>query len=208
VPGLDDIGANCEFLFCSSRTQPWWRAIFFCVVRPPLWHSVMHAGGASSRRPPTQEVWGLLCSSQRQRKWEHDVGTNLVRLLKRAQFQRGRCSATACGCCAQLSLPIDRNRSRRKKTYRSLDCVEEKLKPVAWDSSARPEDLPAWRRIGANLISQQRRVERADNVLRTTLPRIARSAPFPPVSRLGVRRCGWPVFLLINTTDSTRDTWI
>jgi hypothetical protein len=43
--------------------------------------------------------------------------------------------------------------------------------------------------------------ERADNVLRTTLPRITGSAPFPPVSSRGVRSCGRPVSLPISTTE-------
>jgi hypothetical protein len=43
-------------------------------------------------------------------------------------------------------------------------------------------------------------------VLRTTLPRITRSAPFPPVSRLGARRCREPVSLPINTTEETHET--
>jgi hypothetical protein len=44
-------------------------------------------------------------------------------------------------------------------------------------------------------------------VLRTTLPRITRSAPFPPVSSRGVRRCRKLVSLPISTTEeNTRDT--
>jgi hypothetical protein len=44
-------------------------------------------------------------------------------------------------------------------------------------------------------------------VLRTTLPRITRSAPFPPVSSRGVRRCRQPVSLPTSTTEeNTRDT--
>jgi hypothetical protein len=49
-------------------------------------------------------------------------------------------------------------------------------------------------------------VERADNVLRTTLPRITRSAPFPPVSSRGARRCREPVSLPISTTEETHET--
>jgi hypothetical protein len=43
-------------------------------------------------------------------------------------------------------------------------------------------------------------------VLRTTLPRITRSAPFPPVSSRGVRRCREPVSLPISTTEETHET--
>jgi hypothetical protein len=49
-------------------------------------------------------------------------------------------------------------------------------------------------------------VERVDNVLRTTLPRITRSAPFPPISSRGIRRCREPVFLPISNRGNTRDT--
>jgi hypothetical protein len=49
-------------------------------------------------------------------------------------------------------------------------------------------------------------VEHADNVLRTTLPRITRSAPFPPVSSRGARRCREPVSLPISTTEETHKT--
>jgi hypothetical protein len=49
-------------------------------------------------------------------------------------------------------------------------------------------------------------VERADNVLRTTLPQITRSAPFPPVSSRGVRRCRELVSLPISTTEETHET--
>jgi hypothetical protein len=43
-------------------------------------------------------------------------------------------------------------------------------------------------------------------VLRTTLPRITRSAPFPPVSSRGARRCREPVSLHISTTEETHET--
>jgi hypothetical protein len=43
-------------------------------------------------------------------------------------------------------------------------------------------------------------------LLRTTLPRITRSAPFPPVSSRGARRCREPVFLPISTTEETHET--
>jgi hypothetical protein len=43
-------------------------------------------------------------------------------------------------------------------------------------------------------------------VLRTTLPRITRSAPFPPVSSRGARRCREPVSLPISTTEETHET--
>jgi hypothetical protein len=49
-------------------------------------------------------------------------------------------------------------------------------------------------------------VERADNVLRTTLPRITRSAPFPPISSRDARRCREPVSLPISTTEETHET--
>jgi hypothetical protein len=42
--------------------------------------------------------------------------------------------------------------------------------------------------------------------LRTTLPRITRSAPFPPVSSRGARRCREPVSLPISTTEETHET--
>jgi hypothetical protein len=48
-------------------------------------------------------------------------------------------------------------------------------------------------------------VERADNVLRTTLSRITRSAPFPPVSSRGARICRELVSLSISTTEETLD---
>jgi hypothetical protein len=43
-------------------------------------------------------------------------------------------------------------------------------------------------------------------LLRTTLPRITRSAPFPPVSSRGARRCRELVSLPINTTEKTHET--
>jgi hypothetical protein len=43
-------------------------------------------------------------------------------------------------------------------------------------------------------------------LLRTTLPRITRSAPFPPVSSRGARRCREPVSLPISTTEKTHET--
>jgi hypothetical protein len=43
-------------------------------------------------------------------------------------------------------------------------------------------------------------------VLRTTLPRITRSAPFPPVSSRGARSCREPVSLPISTTEETHET--
>jgi hypothetical protein len=43
-------------------------------------------------------------------------------------------------------------------------------------------------------------------LLRTTLPRITRSAPFPPVSSRGARRCRELVPLPISTTEKTRET--
>jgi hypothetical protein len=46
-------------------------------------------------------------------------------------------------------------------------------------------------------------VERADNVLRTTLLRITSSAPFPTISRLGMRSCGRLVSLLFSTTEKS-----
>jgi hypothetical protein len=49
-------------------------------------------------------------------------------------------------------------------------------------------------------------VERADNVLSNTLPRITRSAPFPPVSSRGARNCREPVSLPISTTEETHET--
>jgi hypothetical protein len=54
-------------------------------------------------------------------------------------------------------------------------------------------------------------VERADNVLRTTLPRITRSAPFPPVSSRDARSCRGPVSLPISTAEEkhkTLDIWL
>jgi len=42
--------------------------------------------------------------------------------------------------------------------------------------------------------------------LRTTLPRITRSAPFPPVSSRGARSCRRPVSLPISTTEETHET--
>jgi hypothetical protein len=50
------------------------------------------------------------------------------------------------------------------------------------------------------------KVECADNVLRTTLPRITRSVPFPPVSSRGARSCRGPVSLPISTTEETHET--
>jgi hypothetical protein len=44
------------------------------------------------------------------------------------------------------------------------------------------------------------------SVLRTTLPRITRSAPFPPVSSRDARSCRWPVSLSISTTKKTHET--
>jgi hypothetical protein len=49
-------------------------------------------------------------------------------------------------------------------------------------------------------------VERADNVLRSTSPRITRSASFPPVSSRGARSCRVPVSLSISTTEETHET--
>jgi hypothetical protein len=46
----------------------------------------------------------------------------------------------------------------------------------------------------------------AQGLLRTTLPRITRSAPFPPVSSRGARNCTRPVSLPINTTEETHET--
>jgi hypothetical protein len=43
-------------------------------------------------------------------------------------------------------------------------------------------------------------------LLRTTLPRITRSAPFPPVSSRGARSCRVPVSLPISTTEETHGT--
>jgi hypothetical protein len=43
-------------------------------------------------------------------------------------------------------------------------------------------------------------------LLRTTLPRITRSAPFPPVSSRGARSCREPVSLPISTTEETHET--
>jgi hypothetical protein len=43
-------------------------------------------------------------------------------------------------------------------------------------------------------------------LLRTTLPRITRSAPFPPVSSRDVRSCRELVSLPINTTEETHET--
>jgi hypothetical protein len=43
-------------------------------------------------------------------------------------------------------------------------------------------------------------------VLRTTLPRITRSAPFPPVSSRGARTCRRLVSLPISTTEETHET--
>jgi hypothetical protein len=43
-------------------------------------------------------------------------------------------------------------------------------------------------------------------VLRTTLPWITRSAPFPPVSSRDARRCREPVSLPISTTEETHET--
>jgi hypothetical protein len=43
-------------------------------------------------------------------------------------------------------------------------------------------------------------------MLRTTLPRITRSAPFPPVSSRGARSCRVPVSLRISTTEKTHET--
>ena len=43
-------------------------------------------------------------------------------------------------------------------------------------------------------------------MLRTTLPRIIRSVPFPPVSSRGARSCREPVSLPISTTEETHET--
>jgi hypothetical protein len=43
-------------------------------------------------------------------------------------------------------------------------------------------------------------------MLRTTLPRITRSTPFPPVSSRGVRSCREPVSLPRSTTEGTHET--
>jgi hypothetical protein len=43
-------------------------------------------------------------------------------------------------------------------------------------------------------------------VLRNTLPRITRSAPFPHISSRGARRCREPVSLPISTTEETHET--
>jgi hypothetical protein len=43
-------------------------------------------------------------------------------------------------------------------------------------------------------------------LLRTTLPQITRSAPFPPVSSRGARSCRVSVSLPISTTDNTHET--
>jgi hypothetical protein len=48
--------------------------------------------------------------------------------------------------------------------------------------------------------------EHADNVLRTMLPRITRSAPFPPVSSRGTKSCRGHVSLPISTTEETHET--
>jgi hypothetical protein len=42
-------------------------------------------------------------------------------------------------------------------------------------------------------------------LLRSTSPRITRSAPFPPVSSRGARSCRVPVSLPINTTEETHE---
>jgi hypothetical protein len=47
---------------------------------------------------------------------------------------------------------------------------------------------------------------RASFLVRTMLPRITRSAPFPPVSSRGARRCREPVSLPISTTEETHET--
>jgi hypothetical protein len=43
-------------------------------------------------------------------------------------------------------------------------------------------------------------------LLRTTLPRITRSAPLPPVNSRGARSCREPVSLPISTTEETHKT--
>jgi hypothetical protein len=63
----------------------------------------------------------------------------------------------------------------------------------AWDSS------PACARLAPPLRNEIL-------LLRTTLPRITRSAPFPSVSNRGARRCREPVSLPISTTEETHVT--
>jgi hypothetical protein len=43
-------------------------------------------------------------------------------------------------------------------------------------------------------------------LLRTTLPRITRYTPFPPVSSRGAKSCREPVSLPISTTEETHET--
>jgi hypothetical protein len=61
------------------------------------------------------------------------------------------------------------------------------------------EAFVSWHRL--ILMAEQNR-----KVLRTKLPRITRSAPFPPVSSRGARRCREPVSLPISTTEKTHET--
>jgi hypothetical protein len=108
-----------------------------------------------------------------------------------------------------LSQPPALFRSSNSETHRPGSRGQRDLKPPPWFVVAArgPQEhgelsLQPWRWHGELCTST------SSLLLRTTLPRIARSAPFPPVSRLGVRRYGWPVSLPISTTDSTRDTSI
>jgi hypothetical protein len=79
-------------------------------------------------------------------------------------------------------------------------------KPVAYDSSARPKTCRRDEELTQIRSHINVEVERADNVLRTTLPRITRSAPFLPVSRLGARSCREPISLPISITEETHET--
>jgi hypothetical protein len=64
----------------------------------------------------------------------------------------------------------------------------------------------AWWRVDADRIRNNIEVERADNMSRTTLPWITRSAPFPPVSSTIARRCGRPVYLAQKHDRETHET--
>jgi hypothetical protein len=75
---------------------------------------------------------------------------------------------------------------------------------LSWKQPIQESGLtgPNWRSVSAH--QQFRTYEYI--LLRTTLTRITRSAPFPPVSSRGARSCREPVSLPISTTEETHKT--
>jgi hypothetical protein len=109
-------------------------------------------------------------------------------------------------CPGLPAIPAVAPSASRRPAHSLVEQVRATTTPHAQQPAPVGSTPCQWRNRRIAHVTLDAPVGKVLSLLRTTLPRITRSAPFPPVSSRGTRNCREPVFLLISTTEETHET--